>query len=410
MYAWSVFSKPMAAHLNTLGGLDGTAALTAGTLAIVFAVTNVVGPIMTMAGGYLHDRLGPRKMIFIGGLIFGAAMILSGFSTSLTMLVLSYGLGIGIGNGFVYICTISNSVKFFPDKRGLAAGIVTATYGVSSVIIPPIANALINSAGVDNAFKYIGIAFVIIICSGSFLITKCPDGFAPAGWTPPKSAHTGGKGGTVDKDWKQMLADPIFYVMLLMLCCGAVFGLMIISQASAVAQNMVGMSVASATTAVSILALFNALGRVSAGTISDKIGRINTLRAMLVFAIIGLIALQFSGTGDVVLFYIGVSIIGICFGSFMGVYPGFTAEQFGAKHTGFNYGIMFIGFGLAGVIGPMLMKKVYETNGNYQTAFLLSAGLAALGLLFSFIYQVMQHRKESTHDTLIIGSNGRTRV
>jgi MFS transporter, OFA family, oxalate/formate antiporter len=394
MYAWSVFSPPMAIHLNALNGLTGAAALSGASLAIVFAVANIVGPVMTLVGGYLYDRFGPNKMIFIGGLIFGSAMLLSGFATSLTMLTLFYSVGIGTGTGFTYICTISNSVKLFPDKRGLIGGIITASYGLSSVIMPPIAIVLINTVGVVSAFKCIGLAFIVIICGCSFLIKKCPAGFAPAGWTPPATSAAGASRGTADKNWKQMLADPIFYVMLLMLTSGAVFGLMIISQASSLSQNMIGMSVAAATSVVSILALFNAAGRVSAGFVSDKIGRVNTLALMLMIAIFGLGLLYFSGKGDVVLFYIGVSIVGMCFGSFMGVYPGFTADQFGAKYSGFNYGIMFIGFGLSGIIGPMLMTNVYKSSGNYQYAFLIAAVLALVGIVFTFIYRSMSKGKK----------------
>jgi MFS family permease len=394
MYAWSVFSAPMAVYLNELNGLTGAAALTPGTLAVVFVVVNVVGPVMTLCGGYLHDALGPKKMIFIGGLIYGGAMILSGFATSLTFLMLSYGAGIGIGNGFVYICTISNSVKFFPDKRGLIGGLVTATYGLGSVIMPPIANALITSVGVLSAFKLIGAAFVVIICGCSFLVLKCPASFAPEGWTPPApAAGMLRKDGSVDRNWKEMLADKIFYVMLLMLSCGAVSGLMIISQAASVAQNMVGMTRAAAATAVSTLALFNAAGRVSAGYLSDKLGRVNTLTFMLGLSIVGLGALYFAGTGAVGMFYIGVSIVGVCFGSFMGVYPGFTADQFGPKNSGFNYGIMFIGFGLAGILGPNIMTKTFASTGDYHLSFQISAGLAALGIVFSFIYRAMSKAK-----------------
>lgn len=395
MYAWSVFSPPMAAHLNALNGLTGAEALTGASLAVVFGMANIVGPVMTLVGGYLHDRFGPNRMIFIGGLIFGGAMVLSGFATSLTTLILSYSLGIGTGTGFVYICTISNSVKLFPDKRGLIGGIITASYGLSSVIVPPVANALIGSAGVVDAFKIIGLAFIAIICGSSFLVTRCPGDFVPAGWTPPRNQAAGAGRGGADRNWKQMLADPVFYVMLLMLMCGGVFGLMIISQASSLSQNMVGMSVAAATSVVSVLALFNAAGRVSAGFVSDKIGRVNTLSLMLVLAVCGLSLLYTCGKGDIASFYIGVSIVGICFGAFMGVYPGFTADQFGSKYSGFNYGIMFLGFGLSGLIGPMLMTGVYKSSGTYQNAFLIAAALALLGIVFSFVYRAMAKSKKT---------------
>ena len=130
VYAWSVFAKPEAAWLSSFGR-----ELTAGDLAIVFTVANSVGPITLISGGFINDKLGPKWVIFSGGLLFGAGMILSGFATALWQLVIFYGLFCGLGIGLVYGCTISNSVKFFPDKRGLIGGIATASYGISSVLI-----------------------------------------------------------------------------------------------------------------------------------------------------------------------------------------------------------------------------------------------------------------------------------
>ena len=380
VYAWSVFAKPEAVWLSSFGR-----ELTAGDLAIVFTVANSVGPITLISGGFINDKLGPKWVIFSGGLLFGAGMILSGFATTLWQLVIFYGLFCGLGIGLVYGCTISNSVKFFPDKRGLIGGIATASYGISSVLIPPVANALISGRGVKTAFIILGIAFLAIICLGSFLIEKCPAGFVPVGYSP---IAVGGKtGSSNEKNWKQMLADPVFYVMILMLTCGAVFGMMTISQASPIAENMIGMSVGAATAAVSILALFNAAGRVLAGWISDRIGRINTLFTMLILAVIGLGLLYISGTGSVATFYIGISVVGLCFGAFMGVFPGFTADQFGQMNNSVNYGIMFIGFALAGYVGPTIMNTVYRSTGDYHPAFLIAMGLAGVGIVLSVIYR-----------------------
>lgn len=190
------------------------------------------------------------------------------------MLILGYGIISGLGLGFAYGCTISNSVKFFPDKRGLIGGITTACYGLSSVILPPIATALIGAFGISNTFKILGIAFGIIVCGASLFVKKCPENYQPDGWNPPQQAAGVA---AVDKDWREMLKSPIFYVMIAILVCGAFCGLMCTSQAAPIAQNMIGMTGAAAATAVSVLALFNAAGRIAAGHISDRIGRIHTI-------------------------------------------------------------------------------------------------------------------------------------
>ena len=113
--------------------------------------------------------LGPKKIVFVGGLMFGGGIFISGFAKSVGFLIFSYGILVGLGMGLVYGCTVGNSVKLFPDKRGLIGGLTTATYGLSSVLIPPIANTLIYLIGILNTFKILGIIFIIIICTGSLL-------------------------------------------------------------------------------------------------------------------------------------------------------------------------------------------------------------------------------------------------
>ena len=389
MYAWSVFSAPMAEHLSQLNGIK----LTPANLAIVFVICNSVGPITMISGGKINDTFGPKLVIFFGGLMFGGGMILCGFAKSITQLIWSYGILTGLGLGMVYGATISTSVKFFPDKRGFVGGITTALFGISSVIIPPIAAAITAKTGVLSAFKIIGLAFTIIVCISAFFIEKCPEGFKPNGWEPPIQNNNSNVSN--NKNWKEMLQTPTFYAMICLLMCGAVAGLMCISLASPLAKKMIGMSVASATAAVSTLALFNVLGRISAGLISDKIGRINTLALACLLSIIGLYFMYISGQGDVKTFYIGISIIGVCFGSFMGVFPGFTADQFGVKNNSVNFGIMFSGFAIAGYVGPTIMTNTLKATGSYKGAFLIGIAFSIGGLLLTFVYRAINKRANS---------------
>lgn len=382
MYAWSVFSAPMAEYLSQINGIS----LTPANLAIVFVIANSVGPITMISGGKINDTIGPKMVIFFGGLMFGGGMVLCGYATQVTHLIWAYGLLTGLGLGMVYGATISTSIKFFPDKRGFVGGMTTALFGISSVLLPPIAAAITAQTGVLSAFKIIGLAFMIIVCGCAFFIEKCPDGFKPAGWIPPVQ---NGKRSVpvVDKNWKQMLMTPAFYIMIALLMCGAVAGLMCISLASPLAKIMIGMSTAAATVAVSTLALFNVVGRVMAGTISDKIGRINTLALACLLSIVGLYLLYISGEGDITEFYFGISIVGISFGAFMGVFPGFTADQFGSKNNSVNFGIMFAGFAVAGYAGPTIMTHIFNANHSYKGAFLIGIGFSVAGLILAYIYR-----------------------
>lgn len=387
LYAWSVFVNPMVEKLNTLYGLG----ITAAGLAIVFTVANSVGPITMISGGYVNDRLGAQKVVFVGGLLFGGGLLLSGFAFNVPFLILSYGLGCGLGMGMVYGVTINNSVKFFPERRGLIGGIATATYGLSSVIVPPIANKMIQALGISNTFLVLGILCIIFICGGSFFIITCPQGYCPKGYDFVTNRNIETKG--MEKNWKEMLRTKEFYIMLLILLCGAFSGLMIISQVSLMAQTITGMSVSLAAVAVSMLAFFNASGRVVAGSLSDKLGRSNVLLITFVLEIIGLSGLRFCGSGDIALFFVSVSIIGICFGSLMGIYPGFTADQFGSRNNSMNYGIMFIGFALAGLLGPTTAGHMYACYEDYRLAFYLAMALAMVGLIMTICFQKAENRK-----------------
>lgn len=383
VYAWSVFASSMTEYFNNVLHLN----IGPGDLAIVYTIANSVGPITMIFGGWFNDRLGPKKVIALGGILFGGGMIASGFATSVAFLIVSYGIVAGLGLGLAYGSTISTSVKYFPDKRGLIGGITTAVYGMSSVILPPIVTIIVNKSDATLAFKLIGAVFFAIILVCTLFMEQCPDGYLPEGYNPPERISDGN-----DMDWKAMMKTPVFYVMLLLLTTGAFSGIMVISQASAVAQGMIGMTASAASAAVSVLALFNAMGRILAGYISDKIGRINTLILAYIIDIAGLVFLYTSGTGDVITFYIGVSIVGISFGSFMGVFPGFTVDQFGAKHNSVNYGIMFVGFALAGYFGPQIMSNVYTQTGAYQNAFLIACGLCAAGIVLTFVYRVVNSK------------------
>ena len=274
MYAWSSLSAPMATEL----GVEASA------MASVFSTANAVGFITMIIGGLLNDKYGPRWVMFVGGLMFGLGMFTCGFAKSVGNLTLSYGVILGLGLSLVYGCTISNTIKFFPDKRGMVGGMTTAFYGISSVIFAPVADALSNAFGARATFKILGIVFLVIICAGSFIMQKCPAGFVPTGYVAPVA--TGKKAN--DKTPAEMLKMPIFYVMLLMLTCGGIFGMMTISQAKGIAINMVNAAPATATLFVSVLCLFNTAGRLVAGSLSDKLGRINTLTIALVVALVGL--------------------------------------------------------------------------------------------------------------------------
>ena len=185
------------------------------------------------------------------------------------MLYFSYGVLSGVGQAFAYSGIISNALRFFPDKRGLTAGLITGAMGGASVIAAPIAHNLIANFGVHNAFIYLGSTYLLIIIVALFFIKVAPSNYQPEGWIQPVVEI---KEEVVNKNWKQMLMNLSFYFIISMFAIGAFSGLMVASNASVISQTMFGLTASVAATFVSIYALSNSLGRIFWGIISDKIG------------------------------------------------------------------------------------------------------------------------------------------
>lgn len=373
IYAWSVFGSALAARLTDLTG----AAVTGADLALAFGIANGLGPVPMIFGGAVNDRFGPRFVIMGGGLLMGLGLFLTGSVETPAGVVLSYGLFFGLGLGLVYGCTINNTMKFFPDRRGLVGGLTTAAYGISSVLVPPVASLLIAKTGVSSALQIFGVLFGVVIVTGGFLSMRCPPGFVPDGWTPPAGRAAGG----VERNWRAMLASSEFPPMIVLLMCGAIAAMMVIAHVFTIARDQMAWSAAEASAAVSIIALANTFGRIFAGSLSDRLGRLPALSLGLFLSLTGLAALAFAGPEAGALFYAGLVAVGLSFGSFMGVFPGYTAEVFGSRHNSVNFGIMFAGFSAAGIAGPLLMGSLRAAGFDYPVCYLAGGLISAAGFL-----------------------------
>ncbi len=373
IYAWSVFGSALAARLTDLTG----AAVTGADLALAFGIANGLGPVPMIFGGAVNDRFGPRFVIMAGGLLMGLGLFLTGSVETPAGVVLSYGLFFGLGLGLVYGCTINNTMKFFPDRRGLVGGLTTAAYGISSVLVPPVASLLIAKTGVSSALQIFGVLFGVVIVTGGFLSMRCPPGFVPDGWTPPAGRAAGG----VERNWRAMLASSEFPPMIVLLMCGAIAAMMVIAHVFTIARDQMAWSAAEASAAVSIIALANTFGRIFAGSLSDRLGRLPALSLGLFLSLTGLAALATAGPEAGALFYAGLVAVGLSFGSFMGVFPGYTAEVFGSRHNSVNFGIMFAGFSAAGIAGPLLMGSLRAAGFDYPVCYLAGGLISAAGFL-----------------------------
>lgn len=379
IFTWSVFAAALAEKLTAETGV----AMSPSDLAVVFSLANGLGPIPMIFGGAVSDRFGPRFVIMAGGVMMGVGLWLTGSAGSISELLVAYGLFFGLGLGLVYGCAINTTLKYFADHRGLAGGLATATYGSSSVLLPPIATALIAAWGVEAALHAIGAAVGIVIVAGGALLRQCPAGFVPDGWTPPPAGAFGAR----SCNWREMIRSPEFPPMVALLLCGATAGMMVIANGFALAREQAQLSAAEASAAVSLIALANTAGRLAAGMLSDRIGRTAALGTALAAALAGLAALAWAGAGDAALFIAGLSAVGISFGAFMGVFPGFTAEAFGSAHNGVNFGIMFAGFSAAGLLGPMLMGALRGAGLPFGACYAAAGVMSLAGFFFIWLFR-----------------------
>ncbi len=368
LYTWSTFATPMAEYFSQLTGQKIS------DLSYIYTIACVSAPIDMIIGGFLVKKFGAKVVAIGGGILFGLGMILSGFVTSAVALVLTYGIMVGVGTGFSYGIIISNTVKFFPERSGFAGGLVTTCFGASSIIFSPIANALIEKLGVLWAFRIIGFVMLVIIIGSAFFIITAPESDEEVKVVSPVR----------DVHYKEMLKTKDFYLMLLTMLCGSFAGMMVLSQTSQIAQNMIGLAPAAAALVVSVVSLFNMCGRFVLGWVSDKIGQKDTLVITFVISLIVNIVLFFYKGDSEMVAVLCLALIGFCYGGNLGIFPSFTQSRFGRKYHGVNYGLMYWGTGLAGVFGPMAMSFIASKMGIYQPAFLVAAAIALLGVILAF--------------------------
>lgn len=378
LYSFSVFAAPFAQSRGW--------AIPA--VMFAFGLTSMLAPLSMIGSGILIDRGHTRMLMVLGGVLFGLGHVLAGLASDLALFYLSYGIVAGLGQGIMYSAALSNTLKFFPDKRGLASGVITGGMGAGSMIAAPLGRALVDQVGVSRTFVILGVAFALVVAaSGLFLVRQCPMGYAPPGWTPPVT--TGGPGGMRQLDWKKMLATPQFWLIIGMFVCGAFFGLMVTSNLATIGTGMFALAPAVAALFVSLLSFANTMGRLAWGAISDRIGQVRSLIAVFVIAIAALLLLGWLRSA--VVFTLGTILLGFAFGGVMSLFPPLTMRNYGPKNQGVNYGIVFSAFALSGLVAPSWAGSMAAgAKGDYSQAFFIAAGIAAVGIVLTLTYRAVE--------------------
>ncbi|HDQ99391.1 MAG TPA: MFS transporter [candidate division WOR-3 bacterium] len=375
IYAWSVFRVPLQDAIN----------ITPTQASLPFSFVLIFFALATVAGGRMQDKLGPKAVAIFGGMLLAAGMILASFARDITMLIVAYGIISGIGIGFAYVCPIAAGVKWFPDKRGLITGLSVAGFGAGALIVAPLARAMIDSpaVGIFATFRWLGIAYLVLIVVGGLILRNPPAGYCPVGWSPPKPAP--GKVVRTDYTLAQMLATGQFWIIWLLYFAGCAAGLMMIGQTSPIGQELAGLNPTTAALGVSVLAISNGLGRVFWGRISDSIGRTRTLTIMYLINGIAVFGYFLIPAAPFV-YWIGIALVGATFGGYLALYPAVTADFYGTTHVGLNYGFVFTAYGFGGLLSNIFAPRVLELTGNYNFAFILTGALCIVaGVLIGFV-------------------------
>ena len=376
IYMWSVFRGPVATHLNWN---DAAARLTSSIMLAMFVIGIIIG-------GYAQDKLGPKKATLGGSILIGGGMLCTSLITESApwLVYITYGVVAGFGVGTVYMSTIAAVQKWFPDKRGFASGMIVSAFGLSLVVFSPLASYMLGSIvdgqltgglGVPATFRIFGIGFLLICITCSVFIQNPPTGYVPKGFVPKQAIST-----KRQYSPREIIKTKQFYLLAggLLFTLPAYFILNPVFTSLGVER---GLSERIALLGVMITGISNAVGRLCVSWASDKTGR---KAAMITIAVIILAASLVMIFGKGIVFLICIILISFGFGGAASVYSAMTAESFGTKYGGINFGLVMLGFGVSALASQMVSIRL-TADGSYTSSFIVAAATCVLAIILALM-------------------------
>jgi len=384
IYAWSVFTPQLK-----------EAGWTAAQTQAVFAAGLAFFAIVMVIAGRLMPKIGPRVLAMAGGVVLGIGYLLAGLfgGTNFWAIFIFIGVIGGSGIGLAYVVPIAVGMRWFPDKKGLITGLAVAGFGFGAMLWVKLAGTwgnLIFDLGLNTTFTIYGIVFFISVVIGGIWMVFPPEGWKPEGWTPPEPAQGSAASGTTDFTSGEMLKTPQFYMILITFAFGASAGLMSIGLMklfpihALTAAGIANASAVAGTAMAVFFSLANGIGRIAWGAMSDKLGRKTSIVIMM--GTQGNIVILFQWmAGTPALLYLGAALIGFNFGGNFALFPTMTADTFGTKYVGQNYGWVFLAYGIGGIFGPILGGRLGDM-GNFPLAFTICGVLClSAAILIYFV-------------------------
>ncbi len=376
-YVWTLFTKPFQDALAVpLSAVQVT-------ITILIVIQTWLSPIQ----GYLVDKFGARFLIAAGCLLSGLGWVSAAYATSLTTLYLSYGLLCGVGTGIVYIGIIGLMVKWFPDRRGFATGMVAAGYGFGAIATTFPIDSMLKSAGYQHTLVVFGIIMGIVGAAAALLMrapTSSDTLPAPAVMASSKSVGP-----------QEMLKTKVFWLMFIMMTMMSTGGLMVITQFAAFSRafgvaNVVVWGLAALPLALTVDRITNGLTRPFFGWVSDRIGRENTMGIAFLFeaaAILGLVLVR----DNAMLFVILSAVVFFGWGEIFSLFPSTLTDTFGTKNATTNYGFLYMAQGVGSVLGAPVAALIFEKTGSWLPVFTIIICMDILtGLLALFVLKPMR--------------------
>jgi OFA family oxalate/formate antiporter-like MFS transporter len=386
LYSWAVFRGP----LETLHGWSKSTSIAPYRYSLLFFTFAMV------LAGFWQDKKGPRLVGSVGGLLLGAGCLLAAWiGDTPTGLIFAYGVMGGLGVGFAYVTPIATCIRWFPDKRGMIVGLAVMGFGAGSLFFAPLLEALIGSdpsryaETIPMTFLVMAAIFLVCVIGAAQVYRVPPPGWRPPGWEPGEAGKALAKR---DFTPREMLGSRQFYMLWLIYFLGTSVGLTAIGQASPLIREMAAAGAAlSGGAALGIMSFFNGIGRLSWGSLSDKLGRNWTAVAMYALYVVACLAFLRTASGFWPLLT-GLCMVGFSFGGYLALLPSFTADYFGSKHIGANYGIMFTAYGLCGFFVPQYFASIMDKAraagdlaAGYNQVYLTLAAVAVAGAVLAVL-------------------------
>ena len=377
VYGWSVFLNPLR---EQFGASRPETNLT-------FTITLAVLGVTAGLGGGLLRRIGPQATATIAGVLYGCGVILSGFAPNLGTLYVFYGVLGGIGLGLGYIVPLAVLIEWYPDRRGFITGLAVTGFGLGAFITSPLATELIKAHGVQSTLTILGATYLLIVVVAAQFLQFAPTNYSPRGWSPVvRQALTS----TPQFTLREALRTPHWYLLWSMLALNVTAGAALISVAAPLAQELTQVGPALGAVAVCVISLFNGLGRLFWGALSDRLGRPRTFLALFLLQAAAFAALP--AVDHFAALLVPAAVIALCYGGGFGTMPAFATDVFGAQNAGTIYGAMLTAWSAGAIVGPLLIAAL-----PYGTALTLIAGMlslaAALPLVFSALVTFIEIRQ-----------------